>query len=84
MCVFSGVRVGVHARSFSNDVSLPQGPTTVICSAITQTSHPRHTTDLLLHTDTHKHLYVVVTTYDTDILLIRILWLVVHVGRPTR
>lgn len=46
---------------FSSDLSLPQGPATLICSAITQISQLRQIADLPLHIDlpghmhTHKH-----------------------------
>lgn len=33
VCVFSEGGVCVHTRSFSNDLSLPQGPATLICCA---------------------------------------------------
>lgn len=85
VCVFSGGRVCVHARSFSSDLSLPRGHATLICSAITQISQPRQITDLLLHIDlpgrTQTHnICVLWRLVGADILLIRVLWLVVHVG----
>lgn len=57
----SGARtrgVCVCTRSFSSDLSLPRGSSTLICSAITQISQPRQITDQRLCTDvpkTHTH-----------------------------
>lgn len=52
VCVFLEAGCVYMQEVFSSDISLPQGPATLICSAITQISHPRQITDLLLvHTD---------------------------------